>query len=894
MTLRRGQDHPEPGRGVRQIRAVLVRLRGFFGQAPRDREFDQELESHLHMEIDDNVRAGMTPDEARRQALLRFDGVESVKEAYRDRRGIPLLETTLQDARYALRTLRRNRGATILGILVMALAIGANTAVFSVVDAVVLNPLPYDGPDRIVTLSYISSGANGSGERSRQVSVPDFLDWQAQSTSFASMAYYATARTSVMAGSVAEYAVVSTVTDEFFRVFAAQPSTGRSFGHEEAREGGTGAALISDRYARRQFGEPAHAVGRTLRLFNRSVSIVGVLSPIFDFPVATDVWFTAVGSRSQLHRRGNNFRAIARVKADGSVKRAQTEMTAISERLGGLYPDTNKNVRVVVTPLQREMVGDVEPMLYLLLGAVALVLLIACATMATLLLAKATARVPEIAVRAALGASRSRIVRQLLVEASVQAFVAGVLGVLIAIWGTRALVAFSPPDVPRLDEIAVNGSVLLFTLALCVLVSILFGLPPALQAARIDVSEPLGRTAGRVAGGRGRRTREALVVAEIALAVVLVATSTLLVRSLAALQQAPLGFRPENVLLMEATARPTASDWSDSRAFFEGLLGDVAQMPGVLAAGAMMGPPGRVESESGYWIDRMPKESPLSSAHPAVMNVIAPGTFAALGIPIQQGRDFDAGDRRGRSQVVIVNESLARAAFRGRDPIGRVIIAGFDSTDPMTIVGVVGDVRQYGPGREPQPELYMPYQQHFYNGATLYVVVRAATDPAGLGASLERKARERSAQVSVRLTTMDALLAEHVATPKFRAWLLSLFAAVALSLAMAGVYGVMAYVAGQRSKEIGVRMALGASERSVLWLMLARGLKLTAVGLATGVLGAIASTRLVSGMLFQVKPDDVVTYAGVVVGLGLLSLLATYLPARRATRVDPLFVLRQE
>ena len=855
---------------------------------------DEDIKDYIERQTQDNIDAGMAPEEARRQAMLKLGNVALVKE---DTRAIWVsrrLDETRQDVRYALRAMRRTRGATIVGILIMALGIGANTAVFSVVHAVLLNPLPYADPDRIVTLTYLSTGGNASGERSRQVSVPDFLDWQAQSASFDSMAYYTSGRTSVMAGSVAEYAVLTTVTEEFFRVFAGQPSVGRSFSREEAREGGAGAAMISDRYARQQFGEPARGLGRTLRLGNRSVRIVGVMPPAFDFPVATDVWFTAVGSRAQLHRRGNNFRAIARLKAGVSVEQAHTEMTGISERLGEQYPDTNKNVRVIVTPLQREMVGDVESMLYLLLGAVALVLLIACATMATLLLAKATARISEMSVRAALGASRSRIVKQMLVEASVQAVAAGTIGVLIAIWGTRTLVAFSPPDVPRLDEVAVNGSVLLFTLALCALVSFLFGLPPALQAARADVNEPLRLSTGRISGGGRSRTREGLVVAEIALAVVLVATSALLVRSLVALQQVPLGFQPANVLLMQATARPNGSDWSVSRAFFEGVLGDISQLPGVVAAGAMMGPPGNVESDSGYWVDRLPKESALSAARPAAMNVIAPGTFAALGIPIRQGRDFHDGDRGGRPQVVIINEALARAAFRERDPIGRVIIAGFDSMDPMTIVGVVGDVRQYGPAREPQPEIYMPYQQHFYNGATLFVVVRTATDPTALGPSIQRKAHDRSPEVSVRLTTLDALLAEHVATPKFRAWLLSLFGAVALCLAMAGVYGVMSFVAGQRSKEIAVRMALGAGAGSVLWLVLNRGLKITAIGLTAGVLGALASTRLVSGMLFQVQPHDVVTYAGVVGALGLFSLLATYLPARRATRIDPLLALRQE
>jgi predicted permease len=428
----------------------------------------------------------------------------------------------------------------------------------------------------------------------------------------------------------------------------------------------------------------------------------------------------------------------------------------------------------------------------------------------------------------------------------------------------------------------------------CGLVSVLFGLPPALQAARIDVSEPLRGSSMRIAGTAGGRLREALVVLEIALAVVLVAAGALLVRSLIALQRTPLGIDPANVLVMETTAAPRAADWSDSRAFFGGLLEDISRVPGVVAAGAMMSPPGRVGSDSGYWIDRMPKESPLETARPAVMNVVSPGAFAALNIPIRHGRDFRDGDTISAPKVVIVNEALARTAFPGRDPLGRAIVAGFDSFDPMTIVGVVGDVRQYGPSRPPQPEVYLPYQQHGYNGATLRILVRTTTDAAPFAPTIQRLSRDRSPEVSVRIATMEAMLAEDIATPRFRAWLLSLFAVVALSLAMAGVYGVMAYVAGQRSKEIGVRMALGATAGSVLWLMLGRGIMLTVAGLAAGVVGAIAATRLLSGMLFGVAPYDLTTYAGVLAGLGVLSLLATSVPAVRATRVDPLIVLRQE
>jgi putative ABC transport system permease protein len=882
---------------MRTLRAALMRVAGLFARNRRDRELDAELADHLEREIEDNLRAGMPPDEARRQALARFDGIESVKETYRDRRGIPLIETTLQDIRYALRTLRVSPGATMLGILVMALGIGANTAVFSVVYAVLLNPLPYAHPERIVSLSYAQANAGGSGDRSRQVSIPDFLDWQVQSTSFEAMAYFSSGRTSVMANSVAEYAMVTTATDGFFRSFAAQPAIGRGVSPDESRQNGSAAVVVSDRYARQQFGEPARAVGRTLRLFSRTVPIVGVMAPSFDFPVATDVWFPeeVITRRASAHRRGNNYRAVARLKPDVTLARAQTEMTAISERLEQQYPETNRNMRGIVTPIQNEMVGNVQAMLYLLLGAVGVVLLTACATMATLLLAKSTARMPEIAVRAALGASRSRIVRQLLVESGVQAMLAGAVGVAMAFWGTRVLVAFAPADVPRLDEVSVNGSVLLFALLLCLVVSVLFGLPPALQASRVDVTQPLRDSGSRTTGGRGSRTREVLVVVEIALAVVLVAGGGLLVKSLIALQRVPMGFEPEHVLLMQTTsARPTTSDWRESRGFFQNLLADISTAPGVIAAGAIMGPPGRMQSNSGYWIDRMPAVSPLSSNRPAAMNVIAPRTFAALGVPFRAGRDVDDGDRLDRPRVVIVNEALAKGAFgSASEAIGRIIIAAYDSDDPMTIVGVVGDLRQDGPAQAPQPEVYMPYQQHYYNGATLYVAVRSTSDPAALGPTLERKAHELSPEASVRVITMDAVLAEHVATPKFRASLLTLFAAVALCLAMAGVYGVMAYVAGQRAKEIGVRMALGASARGVLWLMLGRGLKLTSIGLILGIAGALASTRVLSRMLFGVSPHDAMTYAAVIGGLAVLSLLATYVPARRATRIDPMTVLRQ-
>jgi hypothetical protein len=387
--------------------------------------------------------------------------------------------------------------------------------------------------------------------------------------------------------------------------------------------------------------------------------------------------------------------------------------------------------------------------------------------------------------------------------------------------------------------LAVNGPVLLFTIGLCLLVSVVFGLPPALQTARRDIHERLRVGIGRIASAGSVRLREWLVVAEIALAVVLAVTCVLLVKRLIVLQQTPLGFRTANIVLMQATAGASVDDWQRSREFFRGLLDDVRQIPGVDAAGAMMGPPGRVDSDSGYWIDRMPEHSPLASARPAVMNVVTPDAFAALDIPIYEGRDFNDGDTADAEKVVIVNEALATAALQGRPVMGRILVAGFDSLAPMRIIGIVGNARQYGPGREPQPEVYMPYQQHDYTGATLHVIVRSSMDPDALGAALTRKARERSPEASVRVSTMEQVQSGYLAAPRFRAWL-------------------------------------------------------SAKGLVAGLIGAVAATRVVRAMLFDVGPDDPLAYVAVILSFAMFSLLAVYVPAKRATRIDPMLVLRQE
>ena len=795
------------------------------------------------------------------------------------------------DLKFAFRSLRKNLGFTLLAVLVMALGIGANTAVFSVVNAVLLKPLAYRDPDRIVTLASLWKKSGGHG----QVSSPDFHDWHDQSTAFSKMAYYQDDSTAVMAGHAAEYAHVADATPEFFQVFAVEPMVGRLFTPEEEKPRGAGAAIISYSYWQSHFGGSAGVPGQTLRMFDKTLTICGVLPPGFHFPSQTDIWFPANTIFPETESRsGHNYRVVARLKPGASLEQAQAQMAAIGARLEQQYPDSNTGKSVAVSRMRDDMVGNVRLTLYLLLGAVALVLLIACANVANLLLAKATARTREIAIRSAVGASRARIVRQLITESLLLAMVAGAAGLLFAKWGSDALVALAPGNVPRLAESGIDGWVLAFTLGISAAASLLFGLAPALQVSRVDLSEALKQGAARaVAGGRAGSMRGALVVVEVALSVVLLSGAGLLIRSFFALQNVALGFRPEHILVMESSV-PAGDLTSARRAtrFYKDLLADLAAVPGVSATGATRTPPGDIGSNGGYWIDHLPSQLNIT-APDAVFSVVSPGAFAALGIPLKRGRDFNDGDGYEAPFTAVISEALARKAFPGQDPLGRAIYCGLDSMKPMKIVGVVGDLR-HGPAAEPSPEIYMPYEQHPLTATALNLVVRASSDAGALSAAIQRKVRERSAEVPVKFTSMASLLSENTAAPRFRALLLGIFAGIAVCLAMAGVYGVMAYAVSQRASEIGLRMALGASPAGVLRLILRQGMALTGAGLVVGLIASIAATRLVASMLFAVKPGDPPTYAAVAVLLGLVALAACYIPARRATRVDPVSALRQE
>jgi predicted permease len=801
----------------------------------------------------------------------------------------------LQDLRFAVRTLRRQPGFAATAILTLALGIGATTAIFSVVEAVVLRPLPFVTPERIVAVTnhYVKTGLTGG-----TVSGPDVVDWREQSRSFAVLAHYRAFETSVQVGGTADYATVAWVSPGFFDVFGASAQLGRLLSAGESMPDGPPAAVVSDAYWRRQFGAAPDVVGATLALDQRTFTIVGVAAPAFRFPARTDVFVAEPGRLAGTSRSAHNYRAVGRLADGVSLTQAAAEMTTIAARLSTAYPQSNGDKGVRLTPLHDAVVGDTRQTLFVLLGAVGVVLLIACANVANLLLARATTRGRELVVRAAIGAGRARLVRQLLTESLALALLAGVLGAVVARWGVVALLALAPPDLPRLDEVRVDVVALAVALGLSVIASLVFGLAPAWHVSRVELAAGLRQGGkGSAIGARAGWARQAFVVVEIALAVALVMGAALLGRSLVSLAQVDMGFERERLAVLRTTV-PVAGpgDYARATAVYRGLLEEARALPGVAAIGATSALPSMPRSNGGYWVEGAPGPEVLGIASPqALFTVITPRYFDALGVAVVRGRDVDDRDRLDAPFVAVVNEQLVRDAFPGVDPIGRTIRAGLDSLTPMTIVGVVTDVRTRGPARPVQAEIYFPFEQHPGPATALNFVVRAASgDPLPAGAAVARVLRARQSDMPVRLEAMTTTLAQATATPRFRTALLVAFAVIALVLAVAGVYGVMSYTVSQRVPEIGVRVALGASPRDVLGLVLREGGRLIALGLALGIGLTLAGARILSGLLFGVSARDPLTVAAVALLVAAAGLAACLVPGRRALGVDPLLALRAD
>ena len=800
-----------------------------------------------------------------------------------------------QDLRYSLRSLFRQPSFAATAILTLALGIGATTAMFSVVNAVILKPLSYTEPDRIVA---VMNFWTKSGSRGSTVSAPDFHDWKAQAQSFSALAYFTGGETSVTVNGTADYASVIRVTPEFFNALGARASVGRLFTADEMQPGGALAVVITDAFWRKQFGGQASAIGAEVKSSDRIFTIVGVLEPGVRYPARAEIYYPAWVATETKSRSAHNYQVIGRLKPGVSIAQAGDEMLAISRRLEEQYPSSNAAKIAIVLPLQDVLVGDTRQTLYVLLGAVAVVLLIACANVANLLLARSTSREREMVVRAAVGADRWRLVRQLLTESAVLGLLSAALGVWLARLGVLALKALGPADLPRLEEVSVDAIALGFAVGIALLCSLAFGIMPALQVSSVNLVGGLRQGGkGSSIGSRGAWARSAFVIAEIALAVVLVFSAGLLARSLIALSAVEMGFVPDQLLVLR-TVVPVRSldDAKRAVAFYRDAMADVRAVPGVSSAGAVTSLPTAVRSNGGYWIEGGPGPEDQGVRSPQALFIVTTSDyFRTMRIPMKRGRDFSDLDTAEAQFVAVINESLARASFPNDDPIGKRIRCGLDSLDYMTIVGVVADVRTRGPASPVQPEIYMPHAQHPGPGSSLNIVVRSdSADPMSLGQTISRTLRDRNPDVPVRISTMHGTLETASATPRFRAFLLTSFATIALALAIAGVYGVMAYSVSQRLPEMGVRVALGATPSRILSLVLGQGVKLAAAGLAIGLGLCVLAGRLLQGLLFGISASDPTMLVFVVVAVTITTLLACTIPGRRAIRVDPMVALRAE
>jgi putative ABC transport system permease protein len=804
------------------------------------------------------------------------------------------MEQLVQDLRYALRSLFRQPAFAITAIVTLALGIGATAAIFSVVNAMLLRPLPFPEPDRLVA---VQNFWTKTGQTSQNVSAPDFHDWVAASGSFESIGYYTGGEWSVTVNGAADYAMAFRITPGFLSALRPRAIAGRLWTDDEQRPGGPLTVVITEDYWRRQFNGDQQAVGSTIKFGDRIHTIVGVLDAGTRFPSRADFYYPAWTTAETASRSGHNYRVLARLRDGVSIEQAQLEMDAIAARLEQQYPESNTGKRVALTALQELVVGGTRQTVYVLFGAVAVVLLIACANVANLLLAKSAIRRREMVVRAAVGASRARLVRQLLTESALLGVLAAALGVWLARFGVLALMATAPAGLPRIAEVRVDGMVLLFALGVALAASALFGLAPALQVSRVELAD------GMRQGGKGASTgaktgfaRSAFVIAEVALAVMLVSGAGLLARSLAALASVDMGFNADRILVV-LTAVPVASRDEAPRAtaFYRDLLADLEATPGIQSVSAVTSLPSRVRSTGAYAIEGLPAPTDLANSPQAVLNVVAPDYFETLGVSLASGRDFSDADRAGAPMVAIINESLARTSFPGQDPIGRRIQCGLDTLEFMTIVGVATDIRTGGPASPAQPEIFMPFEQHPMPATSMNVLVRPqAGEPQALTELVRRKVQSLDPDVPVRASTMTGTLEQATATPRFRTYLLVVFAGIALVLAAAGIYGVMSYTVSQRVPELGVRIALGATPGSIMRLVLSHGALLACAGLALGVGLALASGRLLDGLLFGVTPRDPWSLVAVTAVVAAATLAACYIPGRRAVRVDPMVALRAE
>jgi len=868
--------------------------RNLFHKDRVDQEFTEEIQAYLDLLTETKISQGFTPREARRNALLELEGVEQVHEKVREIRMGQLIETAWRDVRFGVRALVHSPVFSVVTVLSLALGIGANTAIFSVVNGLLLRPLPYPESERIVDVWHTPPQQSFPGMNRFSVSPANYLDWKAQSSAFEQMAIYSYSGFSLSTSNDPLPLIGAPVSSDFFSVLRTNAMQGRTFTRDEERPGRDQVTVISYGLWQRAFGANPNIIGQTLTLNSRSFTVVGIMPAGFEFPREAELWVPlAWDDKERQIRSIHDYLVIARLKQNVSQDQAQAEMSTISSRLEQQYPEENKGWGAVVIPLREDIVGDIRLALLVLFCAVGFVLLIACANVANLMLARGANRQREIAVRIALGAGRARLIRQLLTESVLLAVSGGVLGLLLAVWGSRMLVRLG--SLPNSGDIGIDTWALGFTLLVSFGAGIIIGLVPALQFTRTNLSDTL-KQGGRTGGSPIKQhTRKALVISEVALSLVLLIGAGLMIRSFWKLQNVNPGFDTSNALTMSVALTPTRySEPHQQLAFLDRAIEQIRAVPGVVSVGATTTIPlGGGGSTQPFSIEGRPTGT-VAEQPMAQTRYITTDYFQAIGIPLRQGRFFSDHDRDNSVPVVIISEAMARRFWPGENAIGKRLTPSFHlEQGAREIIGVVGDVKASGLDVDSSAMMYLPYKQS--PRPYMSFVVRTTSNPESLVQTVSKAIYSiDKEQALTDIETMDQVLTKSLSDRRFNMTLLLTFAGVALVLASVGVYGVMNYTVTLRRRELGIRMALGAGRMDVLRLVLGQGLTLTLIGVAAGLISAYALTRLMASLLYGVTATDYITFASVSAVLIAVGVAASYVPARRATKVNPTIALRTE
>jgi putative ABC transport system permease protein len=872
-------------------------------------EIVEELAQHLDDVYRRSLRAGETESEAKGAALRELAGTELMQKEMR-RSQKPAKEQPVagggrtnvladfwNDLRYAVRLQRKNPGFTIVAVIALALGIGANTAIFSVVNTVLLKPLPYKDPERLVLVWEENSK---QGYPTDTPTAANFIDWRNQNQVFEEMAAFTPTSLNLTGSGEPERLIGRRVSASLFPLLGVEPQLGRVFTAEEDQPNSERVVLLSYRLWQRRFGGDAGVVGKTLTLDGRSYTVVGVMPSRFQFPtVYDDVWVPIAFSAPEAADRGSHFlEVLARLKPGVTLTQAQADMSTIATRLQQQYPETNTGLGAVITQLHEHLVGDIKPALLILLGAVGMVLLIACANVANLLLARAAVRQKEIAVRVALGARRERLIRQFLTESVLLSTFGGLVGLAIAYGGLAILTSFIPDNISQGRTVSIDYKVLGFTLLVSVATGLIFGFAPAIQSVRFNQNETL-KEGGRDAatGSSGKRLRGLLVVAEVAISLVLLIGAGLLINSFLRVRNIDPGFRTENLLTMKIVLPPTKYATLESKsAFYTDLINRVQSLPGVRSAAVITNLPLYAQGNSiGVGIEGKPAPPPGQELI-VITRIISPRYFDTMSIPLLKGRQLTDQDTDKTPNVIVISETMARRFWPGEEAVGKRVSLGpiNKPEDWFNVIGVVKDVRQYGLTAELEPQMYLTYRQtDFFEPRDL--VVKTDVDPVSLSSAVRKTVWEIDKDQPVsNIRTMEEILGDSIARERFSMLLLAIFASVALVLAAVGIYGVMSYSVAQRTHEIGIRMALGAQTSAVLRLAVGYGFKLVIAGIAIGLIAALALTRVMSTLLFGVTATDPMTFTLISLLLIAVAAVASYIPARRATRVNPIIALRYE